>query len=275
MAYLFFIAFVLCIYLLGWKKGFIIAIISVGIATEICAIESMAQLLSAIIMFFILWILYKIGGKEKMVDSGVFSTQPNNMPEENIISTKEEQKTIPIIEAEESDNETEVCFKKIIIEKEQLLSSFDIAMIRKTINDLPAQVKRIFFNNRYKIRVQQYISNGDAAGQCDYNNHLILLDSHNGRGLLNQADDTICHELGHMIDYNYTTKTFASNSVKFKEIYNKEKLAFNVDYNYDYVTRDSQEYFAQSFSEYIRKPWQLKNSTPKTYEFMKEYIKNL
>jgi hypothetical protein len=225
------------------------------------------------------------------IDSGVFTSKPNN--KDNATFAKKPKKEKPKEEepkeekpkedkpkeekpkeTENCDNEEEVCFKKIVIEQEQLLESFNIAVIRKTIYNLPAKIKRIFFNNNYKIRIEQHVSFGKAAGQCNYNKRLILISCH-GDYTVNTIDNTVCHELGHMIDYSYKTHKFISDSPQFKAIYNKEKLGFNVDYLYDYVTRDSKEYFAQAFSEYIRNPWTLKSCSPKTYEFMKNYIDTL
>ena len=225
------------------------------------------------------------------IDSGVFTSKPNNKdnatfakkpkkekPKEE--EPKEEQpkedkpKEEEPKETENCDNEEEVCFKKIVIEQEQLLESFNIAVIRKTIYNLPAKIKRIYFNNNYKIRIEQYIDFGESAGQCDYNNRLILINCH-GDYQANTIDDTVCHELGHMIDRDYKTNRHISDSLQFKAIYNREKLGFNVDRLYDYVTKNTHEYFAQAFSEYIRNPWRLKSCSPKTYEFMKSYIDTL
>ena len=225
------------------------------------------------------------------IDSGVFTSKPNNKdnatfakkpkkekPKEE--EPKEEQpkedkpKEEKPKETENCDNEEEVCFKKIVIEQEQLLESFNIAVIRKTIYELPAKIKRIFFNNNYKIRIEQDINFGESAGQCNYNKRLILIDCH-GDYTANIIDDTVCHELGHMIDRDYKTNRHISDSLQFKAIYNREKLGFNVDRLYDYVTKNTHEYFAQAFSEYIRNPWRLKSCSPKTYEFMKNYIDTL
>ena len=65
MEFLFFIAFVLCIWLLGWKIGLVVSIVSVGIAGTICTTDSIMQLMSAIIMFAVLFIGYIIGINEQ------------------------------------------------------------------------------------------------------------------------------------------------------------------------------------------------------------------
>ena len=65
MEFLFFIAFVLCIWLLGWKIGLVVSIVSVGIANVICTTDSAMQLTSAIIMFISLIISYIIGTNEQ------------------------------------------------------------------------------------------------------------------------------------------------------------------------------------------------------------------
>ena len=65
MIYLFGIAFVLCIWLLGWKIGLVVSIVSVGIANAICTTDSAMQLMSAIIMFTVLVIGYTIEEQKK------------------------------------------------------------------------------------------------------------------------------------------------------------------------------------------------------------------
>lgn len=65
MEFLFFIAFVLCMWLLGWKIGLVVSIVSVGIANVICTTDSAMQLTSAIIMFIALIISYIIGTNEQ------------------------------------------------------------------------------------------------------------------------------------------------------------------------------------------------------------------
>ena len=72
---------------------------------------------------------------EKDTDNEVFSRKPNNKDKATLgkrlkkikPNKKEPKETI------EYDNKEEVCYKKIVIEQEQLLESFNIAIIRKTI----------------------------------------------------------------------------------------------------------------------------------------------
>lgn len=65
MEFLFFIAFVLCIWLLGWKIGLVVSIVSVGIADSICTTDSTMQLISSIVMFVGLIIGYIIKANEQ------------------------------------------------------------------------------------------------------------------------------------------------------------------------------------------------------------------
>ena len=79
---------------------------------------------------------------------------------------------------------------------------------------------------------------------------------------LQQADDTIYHELGHYLAF------IAGNvdqTSEFAAIYNSEKSAFT-GYNKAYATQNASEYFAESVKDYVLNADRLKSQRPNTYK---------
>lgn len=171
------------------------------------------------------------------------------------------------------DNEVEVCPKKIRIENQHLLDSFDVGVLNLAIKKVPARVSQLFFDKGYKIAIVTNDKIGyHVAGKCSYTKKTIEL----ACDVANSYDRTMYHELGHMIDYDYNG-SFTSDSAQFLEIYKKEKkhLVYLQEDMYNYCTRDPQEYFAESFAEYIESSYELKRNAPKTYQFINDYVKTL
>lgn len=177
-------------------------------------------------------------------------------------------------QSDNTDNEIDICLKKITIENHSLLSSFDVGLLIMALKKVPAKISRLFFNKGYRlIAVTNDKLGYHVAGRCNYNKRTIEL----ACDVSNKYDRTMYHELGHMIDLNYDNNTFISNSAQFLTIYNKEKrhLIYLQEDMYEYCIRDSQEYFAESFAEYMESGFELKRNAPKTYEFIKDYINTL
>ena len=80
--------------------------------------------------------------------------------------------------------------------------------------------------------------------------------------VLQHADNTIYHELGHFVAFisGNTDKSSA-----FQSIYSQEKSKFT-GINKVYVTQNSSEYFAESVKDYILQPSVLKSGRPQTYQ---------
>ncbi|MCQ2567757.1 MAG: hypothetical protein MJ127_05090 [Mogibacterium sp.] len=79
---------------------------------------------------------------------------------------------------------------------------------------------------------------------------------------LRKNDDNVYHELGHFVAF-VAGNTDVSSA--FKAIYNEEKSKYD-GRNATYVLRDSSEYFAESYRDYILYNSELKSKRPKTYE---------
>lgn len=213
--------------------------------------------------------------EEKDIDSGVYSCKPNNKDNATFARKRPKKKPQeqPKQEQPKENNKPNESYK-IKIENDMLLESCDIGKILMGVQRLPRAIIEILKNKGYKIRAvsSEELSRGlNFAGQWNSNRIIkIAFDCPNDKY------DVLLHELGHMIDYERQGR-FISNSAEFIRIYNKEKVHFvyqspNI---YEYHKKDPQEFFAESFREYITEPYNLKALAPKTYEFIKNYILTL
>ena len=123
-----------------------------------------------------------------------------------------------------------------------------------------ANVLNAFENLEFKIEINPTSS---YSGYFSVKAHNIILKKSSG--------DTIYHELGHFVGW------LAGNvdtSSEFVAIYNKEKSALQ-SANYQYLTKSSAEYFAESYKDYILSPQNLQSSRPQTYEFVKNAVSRI
>ena len=123
-----------------------------------------------------------------------------------------------------------------------------------------ANVLNAFENLEFKIEINPTSS---YSGYFSVKAHNIILKKSSG--------DTIYHELGHFVGW------LAGNvdtSSEFVAIYNKEKSALQ-SANYQYLTKSSAEYFAESYKDYVLSPQNLQSSRPQTYEFIKNAVSRI
>ena len=123
-----------------------------------------------------------------------------------------------------------------------------------------ANVLNAFENLEFKIEINPTSS---YSGYFSVKAHNIILKKSSG--------DTIYHELGHFVGW------LAGNvdtSSEFVVIYNKEKSALQ-SANYQYLTKSSAEYFAESYKDYVLSPQNLQSSRPQTYEFVKNAVSRI
>lgn len=116
-----------------------------------------------------------------------------------------------------------------------------------------ANVLKAFENLEFKIEINPTVN---YSGYFSVKAHSITLKKN--------SSDTIYHELGHFVGW------LAGNvdtSSAFTKIYNAEKGALK-SANYQYVTQNSSEYFAESYKEYVLSPQNLKATRPQTYEYI-------
>lgn len=122
------------------------------------------------------------------------------------------------------------------------------------------QVIKAFKTMKYKI-----VINPSASYQGYFNGskQTITLKSANQEHLL--------HELGHYTAFIAGNKDLTS---EFRNIYSKEKSKFTGN-NKAYVTKNSSEYFAESFRDYYTRPATLKKERPQTYNYIIKSINSI
>ena len=150
----------------------------------------------------------------------------------------------------------------------------DDASLDEMYDELPEVVKNLFINTDCTLtEVDHMESNPKAVGMFIHNDTTHYYAIEIIRGEFGSSKESIVyHEFGHLLDYGYN-ECYKSNSKIFREIYEAEKGAFVVDDNYDYVTKDPQEYFAEAFAEYMTNPDRLRDNTPMTYEYIEHVLK--
>lgn len=85
---------------------------------------------------------------------------------------------------------------------------------------------------------------------------------------LKKADDTVYHELGHFLAF---LSGNADQTTRFQGIYRKEKDRYK-GYDKSYVLQNSQEYFAQSYKEYVLNQSKLMRERPRTYQAIQKAL---
>lgn len=139
---------------------------------------------------------------------------------------------------------------------DQLQTVSDVT-VRSMAPRADANVLNAFENLEFKIEINPTSS---YSGYFSVKAHNIILKKSGG--------DTIYHELGHFVGW------LAGNvdtSSEFVAIYNQEKGALQ-SANYQYLTKSSAEYFAESYKDYVLSPQNLQSTRPQTYDFVKKAV---
>ena len=150
--------------------------------------------------------------------------------------------------------------------------------IKEAYNNLPESVKKLFKDTDCTITEVTSIDDvyipgfGNAAGvfRGGYSSYPQIEIVYNARYIQNVT----YHEFGHLLDYGYNTE-YESEDDEFMNIYYAERSNFKNDYNYEYAVSNSTEYFAEAFAEYMKNPQQLKDNTPRTYNYIVNTINNI
>ena len=159
--------------------------------------------------------------------------------------------------------------------------------LRTEYNKIPQKARDLYDEKDLKIIIYGYNYYPSYAGLFNRNVNIEsyqiswLKSFYKHRGVktnlstkklsINYAKCTLIHELGHAYDFN---NGWISKQSEFKNIYKKEKNKFTKTAYYKYPMgkikdniNNVQEYFASSFTVYVRSPKDLKKNCPKTYAY--------
>lgn len=139
---------------------------------------------------------------------------------------------------------------------------------------IPENVRNHFQNNGWSI-----YATTESIGQKYYGQEMsiLALTVVNEKAIYiddrEKAVKAVIHEMGHYINYSYG---FVSSSAEFTEIFNAEKETFcSIHSTHSNNTSTSVEYFAEFYMVAITNPNAVKDSCPRTYEFVTRYANGL
>lgn len=143
-----------------------------------------------------------------------------------------------------------------------MVSSATRSYINSQWNRLPSNVRDAFEVSKWSIVIENYRGQYYGGRYYPQDRKITITD-----GIY--PITALYHEIGHFVDTVGNGKYFSSSST-FAEIYAAESANFVVDdtYNKGYYTSAIQEYFAESFGQYIYYPQRLLNNSPRTYEYI-------
>lgn len=128
---------------------------------------------------------------------------------------------------------------------------------QETVNSIkkkvPANVMNAFNELGFTININSKLPN---AGNFSTSKHCIQLKTANSSHLL--------HEMGHFLS---CLKDNAAKSDEFVYIYKSEKDKYKGS-NKEYIISTNDEYFAESYRDYVENPSKLKKERPKTYTYI-------
>ncbi len=132
--------------------------------------------------------------------------------------------------------------------------------IREIRKKVPKDAISAFDQLGFKISINK---NLNSTGVFSTEDHAIQLRYASAGVLL--------HEMGHFIS---CLQGKTADSEEFIDIYKAEKDKYTGS-NKKYVTATNDEYFAESYRDYVEKPGDLKKERPQTYKYMDEHAHDI
>ena len=131
--------------------------------------------------------------------------------------------------------------------------------------------KNVSFNSVDTINY--YSAMGDVTGLTTFNMTGDLVTGMN-IDIKKGREDCLIHEIGHVIDTAGGKLYSLSSTPLFTQIYVAERYK-NTQYFYTNGTDNAQEYFAESFNQYITNPKNMKKYNPLTYKYIDKIVRCL
>ena len=145
--------------------------------------------------------------------------------------------------------------------------------VNKTVPKADTVLREAFVKMGFKIKYDPSYDIGNAQGG--------RFEVAKGTIFLNRMEDHIYHEMGHFLAFmagNYDM------TAEFGKVFNAEKAKYanakiingvNIHFNYNYVTKNQAEYFAESYMEYVLYKTDLQKERPETYKAIEKALKKL
>ena len=157
-------------------------------------------------------------------------------------------------------------------DKKFYLNYFLEMLPQKIIDDFNDNDWEIIIDDKNSEYFEKY-KNTNVIGLTNFTQKKIIL-SKNSEALFSAT----IHEFGHYVDYLNgkisETDEFLDIMKKESKAYRKNFLVF-INYNFTHANKDSQEYFAEMFQQYIMFPNITKLYAPLTCEYIQEIIDSL
>lgn len=183
------------------------------------------------------------------------TTQSTFKKKSNIKKVKTTVKTtVQTTTTTQNSNNTSSSTEKV---NETAKTPATVAEIRKAV---PKNLLGAFDELEFKIKINKNVSYDGVFSTKD---HQIELKE--------AKADVLLHEMGHFLS---ALKCNAADSSEFKAIYKDEKKDYEGT-NKSYVTSTNNEYFAESYKDYVKNPSKLKKDRPETYAYVKELADNI
>lgn len=136
----------------------------------------------------------------------------------------------------------------------------DAEKLKEISKAVPSVLMSAFNKLGFTVKINSKLS---TAGNFSTSKHSIQLKTANA--------DHLLHEMGHFLS---CLKGNAAQTADFVKIYNVEKGKYSGS-NKKYVTSTSDEYFAESYRDYVKQSAALKKQRPQTYNYIKNAVSNI
>ena len=141
---------------------------------------------------------------------------------------------------------------------------FSISKFSNIKGHVDSKIYNAFVNLGFQLKIDPSLS---TTGAFSVEHRLIQLKKGSSSYLL--------HELGHFLSaLKGGSGKYADQSGEFSKIFNEEKALYHGN-NQSYITKDTGEYFAESFRDYTEDAAALKKQRPKTYNYINSLINSL
>lgn len=134
----------------------------------------------------------------------------------------------------------------------------NVSQIRRMAPLADKSILNAFEKLKFSVIVDRNVNEFTGRFSVSDHNIIVKYDDH----------DCIYHELGHFLSWLDGNLAYTK---EFKAIYDKEKDKVTF-FNKNYVTKDTYEYFAESYKDYVLHRSTLSSTRPETYKYIRNAV---